>query len=222
VLGYYSWRGGLLVAASLLLLPVFAGPPSSEDRSWKNYYNPQGRYCIDYPSRWTSGGALEGAGFFVKPKSNQYSKPLAEIDVAVLPNRVAETTLTEEAQLRMAALRNFERAEGLQLIDQHDTQVSGSPALFSRDTYYDPESRIPMVDEVIFANHGGMLYRLELTSRADELGRFEPVFQHQVSSFRFDCPPHRIPRNFGSVDSKKDRAAAITQPVLIHPHAAAN
>jgi hypothetical protein len=217
-------RGAGLLCAAVAFLPVcgWAGSIPKEDSAWKNYYNAQGHYCVDYPSRWISGDAFEGAGFFLKPAGHGGSKSLAEIDVAVLKDRAAGTSLVGEAQLHLDGLRKFELAEHIELLEQHDTLLYGNPALLTRDTYYDPQNAARMIDEIIFADHDGMLYRLELASRADEVERFEAVFRHQVSSFRFDCPPHAIPRDFAASGTKKERAVTIAHPVAIYPHPLAN
>jgi hypothetical protein len=173
---------------------------------------------VDYPARWISGEALDGAGFFLKPGPNRHRTSLAEIDGTVFPDGAAGTTLIEEARFHADDLRKFELAQQLRLLDQHDTLLFGSPALFTRDTYYDPQNHATMVDEIVFAVHAGMLFRLELASREDELSRFEPVFQHLVGSFRFDCPAHRLPRTFGASKERKDREASMAGPLAIYPH----
>lgn len=228
---------GLLVCAALTFagFSVFAGsrpkieiPPARDDGAWKNYYNRQAGYCVDYPSHWVSGEAFEGSGFFLLPAPNRHSSSLAEIDGAVLPEglrpeaalpgNAASFTLIEEAQLHVEHLGKFGLAEQPKLVEQHDTLLFGSPALFTEDSYYDPQNHQAMVDEIVFANHAGMLYRLELASRADELDRFEPVFQRLVGSFRFNCVAHALPRSFGDSHGRKDREASLAGPLAIYPH----
>jgi hypothetical protein len=201
-----------------LSLSAFAGSPPKGDRSWKNYYNQQGSYCVDYPSHWVSGDAFEGGGFFLIPVANPRSKSLAEIDVSVLEGRRAGSNLVDEVLSHLDDLKKFGLAESLRVLERHDAMLSGSPALFASDTYDDPQSGAAMVDEIVFAARAGMLYRLELTSGAGQLARFDPVFQHLVSSFRFDCPPHPIPRDFGTSRARDERPAIITRPVAVsHP-----
>ncbi len=208
--------------AAFLAQSAFAGSPPKEDRSWKNYYNPRGSYCVDYPSRWVSGDAFEGTGFFLKPVPDAHWKSLAEIDVGVISDRIAGATLLDEAQLHLDGLRKFELAEEVRLLEQHETRLFSSPALFTSDSYYDPQNAAAMVEEVLFAEHGGMLYRLEVASRADQSARFERVFQRLVSSFQFDCPPHPVPRDFASSQAEKHRSALIARPIAASPHSVAN
>lgn len=216
-------RAASLIALGLLLaVSAFPGSlkPGSrkEDTSWKNYYNAQGSYCVDYLSKWTSGKAFDGAGFFVKP-----AKSLAEIDVALFKDHRAGAALSDEVQIHLDSLKKFELAQNVQLLDRHETTISeGHPALFAKHSYYDPQNNATIVDEIIFSENAGMLFRLELTSPEDELARFHPLFQRLVNSFRFDCAPHLIPRDFGSVRTQKDGAAQPPRPVVGLPHSAAN
>jgi hypothetical protein len=140
----------------------------------------------------------------------------------MLKDRRADSTLLDEVLLHLDNLKKFGLAERLRILERHDTMLSGSPALFARDTYYDPQNHAAMVEEIIFADHAGMLYRLELSSRADELPRMEPLFQHLATSFRFDCPPHPIPRDFARSRAGEDRSGPIARPVAIYPHPIAN
>ena len=43
------------------------------------------------------------------------------------------------------------------------------------------------VDEIVLMERNETLYTLELECRSDQLARFEPVFDHFVSTFQFDC-----------------------------------
>jgi hypothetical protein len=212
-----------MVCAALFCLSDLAraGALPREDTAWKNYYSPQGGYCVDYLSRWVSGYAFEGVGFFLKPPANAHSRSLAEIDVAVLDQRDG-LTLADEVQLHIDGLRKFELAERIQLRGQHEAQLSGGPALFSADTYFDPQNKTMVDDEMVVANHGGKLYRLELTTDSDGLKRFEPTFQRMLNSFRFDCPPHAVPRDFPASLARKPNPVTITRPAVIPPRAAAN
>jgi len=164
---------------------ALAGSLPRADSSWKTYYNPQGHYCVDYLSRWVSGDAFEGAGFYLYPPS----RSLTEIDVAVVADRSETSTLPEEVQVHWDGLTRFGLAERIQPLEQHDAQLSGRPALFTKNTYYDPQNHAMMVDEIILSMEAGRLYRLELSSGAEELKRSEPLFQRLVSSFQFDCQP---------------------------------
>jgi hypothetical protein len=185
---------GLLVCAACC---AFGASPPKEDTTWKNYYNPQGSYCVDYLSRWVSGDAFEGAGFFLNPPLNPHFSSLAEMDVAVLDDDPEAASLPDEVKMHMDGLSKFVLAEKMHLQEQHDTELSGGKALFSSATYYDPQNRAPMVEELVFADHSGKLYRLTLSTGADQLQRFEPLFQHLVRSFQFDCAPHPVSRDFG-------------------------
>jgi hypothetical protein len=212
----FAWASlGFAGSGPAILNPPAYESPAKDDRSWKNYYNQQGGYCVDYPSRWLTGEALDGAGFVLIPAPSRHSSSVAEIDGAMLPLDAAGSTLLEEGQLHLKDRNKFGLAEKIELVDQHETSLFGAPALFLRDIYVDPQSRREMVDEIVFATHGGVLYRLELATRADELKRFDAVFQHLVNSFRFDCPAHAVPRNFAGVRKKDDEAVVSARHGLM-------
>jgi hypothetical protein len=174
----------------LAQLVAFSGQAPKQDRSWKAYANTQWGYCVSYPSRWLKGDAFDGAGIFVATGEKRFSRPLGEIDVGALPaSRPQDSSLTliEDRDAHLEVLKKFERAESLEILEQREMQVAGAAALFIKDRYYDPQERAAWIDEIIFTERKGTLYRLELECRADQVDRFEPVFQMFVGTFRFDC-----------------------------------
>jgi hypothetical protein len=178
------------IAWLLICAHAFAsGQAPKQDRSWKAYENAQWGYCVSYPSRWLKGDAFDGAGIFVATGEKRFSRPLGEIDVGALPARPegVSLALVEDRNAHLEGLKKFERAEDLEILDQHEMKIMDTPALFTKDRYYDPKERAAWVDEIIFTERKGRLYRLELECRADQVERFEPVFQMFVSTFRFDC-----------------------------------
>ena len=190
-------RASFLVLASfafLSLLPVVASGGSTKrlDSSWKKYRNQQWGFCVDYPRRWIRGDAFEGAGLFVGTGVQRYSKPVGEIDVAVVPGPAeaapaASLTLVDNLQIHLDGLKRFERAERMEVLEQRKIDLEGNPALFTRDRYYDPLERSSWIEEVVFAKHKEVLYRLELECRSDQLERFDVAFNHVLNTFQFDC-----------------------------------
>jgi hypothetical protein len=180
---------------SLWLLVGSAGAdsPPKQDRSWKHYRNQQLGYCVSYPSRWLKGDAFEGAGFYVETGLKKYSRPLGEIDVGVFPPTstdapyTASVSLTENLQAHLEGLKTFERAKDMEVLEKRSIQFLGSPALFTKDRYYDPLDRRTWIDEVVFVQRGNRLFRFELECNADQLARFEAVFTRLLSSFQFEC-----------------------------------
>lgn len=180
--------------SSLLAFAASAGPTLKQDSAWRQYRNQHWGYCVSYPSRWLKGDAFEGAGIFVETGVKKHSRPVAEIDVAALPNRLDDPgafTLVQDLQSHFDGLKKFERAEQLEILEKRETKLLGNAALFTKDRYYDPQDRAKWIEEIVFADRKEALYRLELECRADQLGRFEPVFAHFVSSFQFDCGAQR-------------------------------
>jgi hypothetical protein len=170
---------------SLLSVVVYAASIPKLDRSWKRYHNERWGYCVSYPSRWVTGDAFDGGGFFVETGVKKRSRPLGEIDIAALSERF---TLVDAVQAHLDGLKKFERAEQMQILEKREMQILGQAALFTKDRYYDPQDRSSWIDEIVFASRNQTLYRLELECRADQLLRFEPVFTYILSTFQFDCP----------------------------------
>lgn len=189
--GCYLW----LCCFSLITLCgalASAGSSNRLDHSWKQYHNVQRNYCVSYPSRWDKGDAFEGAGLFVETGEKKFSKPLGEIDVAAVPTRAedasaASITLVDDLKLHLAGLAKFERAERLEVLEQRPLELSGNPALFSKNRYYDPLDRSTWIEELVFAHRDDVVYRLELQCRADQSERFEPVFTRFINTFQFEC-----------------------------------
>lgn len=182
-----------VLLAALFACPLGAGQPPKQDRSWKPYENAQWGYCLSYPSRWSKGDAFDGAGIFFATGVKRFSKPLGEIDVGALPvtpaddSHPAPVSLVADFEAHLNGLKKFERAESVEILENREMQLAGKRALFTKDRYFDPQERATWVDEIIFTERHGAIYRLELECRADQVERFEPVFQMVASTFRFDC-----------------------------------
>lgn len=168
------------------------------DRAWKRYRNIDLGYCVSYPSRWAKGEAFNGAGLFVKTGLHRYSKATSEIDIGPLtmpgpedarlkPARLLDDTLQEDLQEHLAGLRKFERAERMEVIDQHPMNLHGFAALYVKNKYYDPLERSNWMEEVVFVQRNGELFRMEMQCPPDQINRFEPVFAYLVNSLEFDC-----------------------------------
>ncbi len=169
------------------------------DRSWKRYRNPNLGYCVSYPSRWSRGSAFDGSGLFLETGVRNSAKPGGEIDIGPLSDDSEATAdarlkpvdlgenLRENLKEHLDGLQKFARAERLEVIDQHSLDLQGSTALFAKDRYYDPLERTHWMEEVIFVQHKGEVYRMELQCPPDQIKRFEAVFTYFVNSFEFDC-----------------------------------
>lgn len=200
--GNCSWQKLLFSCfafSSVLPVMLTAGPPSTShlDSSWKRYSNPQSGFCVSYPARWHRGDAFDGSGLYVESgPSKKLLNPVGEIDVAAIPGSAASASqprmsFVEDVQVHLEGLRKFERAQQMEILEQRPMDLIGNRAFFTKERYYDPLERAKWVDEFVFTQHGGVLYRLELECRADQLNRFEPVFTHLVSTFEFDCGASR-------------------------------
>ncbi len=185
-----------LVCFALLSLSgffMYAGTVSKQDTVWKRYYNPLAKFCVSYPARWYKGDAFEGSGLYVIAGIKKHSRAVGEIDVSVFRTGAKNefhnetVSLTEDFRAHVEGLKKFERAERVQIVDQHPTQISGSGALYTKDTYYDPQDRSDWTEEVLFIRKNQDVYRLELECKSDQLLRFDRVFTELVNSFALDC-----------------------------------
>ena len=164
-----------------------------QDRAWKQYRNAQWGYCVSYPARWLKGDAYDGAGLFVRTGITKFSaNPSGAIDVSVQERRssaqhTALLDLADSVQIHQEGVVKFQRAQQMQVMETRPMTLADNPALFTKDRYFDPLERTSWMEEVIFASRGDELYRLELVCRADEVERFERVFQRVVDSFSFGC-----------------------------------
>jgi hypothetical protein len=79
----------------------------------------------------------------------------------------------------------------MEVLEKRTLQFLGSPAIFTKDRYYDPQDRHTWIDEVIFVQHKDILFRFELECSADQLARFESVFTRLLDSFQFECAIER-------------------------------
>ena len=153
------------------------------DSSWKKYANEDVGYCVSYPSRWLRGEAFDGAGMYFETGIRKFGRPTGEMDISAFSDLKAVDYL----QTHLDGLKKFERAENLQVEEQRDLPLLESTALFTKDSYSDSQDHTEWMEEIVLARHDGMLFRLELECRKDQVSRFEPLFVHFVQSFRFDC-----------------------------------
>jgi hypothetical protein len=153
------------------------------DSAWKKYSNDDLGYCVSYPSRWARGEAFDGAGMYFEVGVKKHARPSGEMDISAFSNLKP----VEYLQTHLEGLKKFERAKDLQVLEQREIPLLGSVALFTKDSYFDPQDRTNWIDEIVLVRHQGVLYRLELECRADQIERFEPVFGQFVQTFRLDC-----------------------------------
>lgn len=123
----------------------------------------------------------------------KHSRPVGEIDIAVFRDTAADAarttpiSLKDDFDVHVNGLKKFERAQQMEVLDQHPMQVAGAPGLFTKDRYYDPQDRSAWLEEVLFVQRKTDVYRVELECPADQVNRFEPVFLHLISTLQFDC-----------------------------------
>ncbi|MBE7157599.1 MAG: hypothetical protein INR62_04045 [Rhodospirillales bacterium] len=173
-----------------LVAPLsWPGSLRHQDSAWKRYLNRELGYCVEYPARWQRGDAFEGAGMYFETGVKKYSRPLGEIDIIAVSDADLQPRLTtvEYLQDHLEGLRKFERAQRITILDRHEIQLLGAPALLLKDSYFDPQDGGTWVDKVVLARSGDRLFRLELECSAATLPRFEPVFDRFVRSFQFNC-----------------------------------
>lgn len=183
--------------SSLIPTRCYTASTHSLDSSWKPYFNVQGKYCVNYPARWYKSDAFDGSGLYVMAGAKKHSRATGEIDIAIFHEpvigsaRQINVSLNDSFQRHVEGLKKFVRAERMQVLDQHPMDLAGNVGLFTKDSYYDPQDRSTWVEEVLFVMHRDDVYRLELECKADQIGRFEPVFAHFVTTLHFDCgAPH--------------------------------
>ena len=187
------WQVVVVFAAATSTLGFVTSPASKLDSAWKRYHNPEWGYCVSYPSRWIKGDAFDGAGIFFESGPRKHTRPIGEIDIVAVASRADDSprprpaSLTDDLETHLEGLRKFERAEQLEIVEQHSLNLRDASALFTKDRYYDPLDRGHWVDEIVFARRKSTLYRLEMECRADQLERFERVFTQMLQSFEFEC-----------------------------------
>ncbi len=77
------------------------------------------------------------------------------------------------------------------MLESRSVSLLDAEGLLTKTRYFDPQERQTWADVLVLATHGGTRFRLELECRADQLPRFEPVFQRVLNSFRADCAARR-------------------------------
>ena len=163
-----------------------------DDRAWKRYTNHAVGYCVNYPRRWWKAEAFDGAGMYVTTGVTKYSLPSGALDISAAPDVPALKTisLSTDMQADIDSLSKFVKAEDTKVLEQHRLTIADSDALYLKARYFDPRERSSSVKEIVLTRRDGLLYRLELQARSDQLRRFEPVFDRFVNSFQFDCQHH--------------------------------
>jgi hypothetical protein len=189
------WRNALLCGVALSSVTALCARGNFDlklDRAWKHYRNADYGYCVSYPSRWRRGEAFDGAGLVVETGVNKFSRPVGAIDFEAISSvtkdaRAMPASLVEDLQDHLAVLQKFERAERMEILEKREMQLRGNSALFLKNRYYDPQERATWMEEVLFVNRHETVYRLELECRADQIARFEPVFEYLMGTLQFDC-----------------------------------
>lgn len=170
-----------------------AGSVLRQDRAWKVYLNRTNGFCVSYPSRWAKSETYDGSGLAVTSGLKKHSPiPVGSMDVSALAAadgqvHPASLALDDDFDLQLAGLKKFARAQQVEILDRRTVMLATIPGLFVKVRYLDPRDRKFWIDEMIFARHEHLSYRLELESRADQIQRFEPNFTQFVNSFQMNC-----------------------------------
>lgn len=178
---------------SLIAVLAYAGSTPKQDLVWKRYFNAETGYCVSYPTRWYKADAFEGSGLYVMTGAKKHSRATGEIDIALFREpatpeaHAVAISLKEHFDSHVDGLKKFERAERMEVLEQHPIEVAGLTGLLTKDRYYDPQDRSTWMEEVVFIERNSDLYRIEMECKADQANRFEPVFSHLVSTLQFDC-----------------------------------
>jgi hypothetical protein len=180
----------------VLLAAAYVSPGGSvlrQDRAWKVYLNRTNGFCVSYPSRWAKIETYDGSGLAVTSGLKKHSPiPVGSMDVSALASsdpqiHSVSLALDDDFDLQLAGLKKFARAEQVEVLERRMVTLGTSPSLFVKVRYLDPRDRKLWIDEVIFARHEHLSYRLELESRADQIQRFEANFTQFVNSFQMNC-----------------------------------
>jgi hypothetical protein len=171
---------------------VLAAAPPKQDRIWRRYSNAEHQFCVSYPARWYKGEIFDGSGLSVASGAKKHSRPTGEIDVSVLSDKSTEAvatpvSLSRDLEDQLEQIKRFVRAQAVEVLEKRSFDLLGSPALFIKERYFDPQDRATWMEELVFTRRANVLYRLELECHADQIERFEPIFTTMVRSFQFDC-----------------------------------
>ena len=160
-----------------------------EDRAWKRYANKEWGYCISYPRRWHRGQAFDGAGLYAAVNRKNSSLPIGALDVAAFADGPAVTRVGfhSDVEAHLEGLRRFAHAQDTEILEQRAFPLSGTDGLFVKARYFDPVERSEWIEELVFARHNGVLYRLELQTQEQYLSRFEAVFARFAQSLALEC-----------------------------------
>lgn len=180
-------RSALVLVGLVLSFACIAGAGSVPklDRTWKKYKDRSLGFCVSYPARWMRGEGSDGTGVYFAASAHSNEVPAGEIDVAVLKDQFPPAT--DYVELHLAGLRQFERAQKIELLGSAAFTLAGMRAVFNKTRYFDPLEKASWVDELIVAGQGSTLYRLQLECRDQDLTRFEAVFHRLVASFVPEC-----------------------------------
>lgn len=190
--GRFGLGSRLAMAWLVPAMMIGSGSVPKQDTSWKRYHSAEGKFCVDYPTKWLKSEVFDGSGVFFATGAKKRSRPYGEIDVSAFTNDSsglipAAFSLGDDFEAHISGLKRFVRAKDVQVLERQETELSGTAALWVKDRYNDPFDHSTWFEEMIFARRSDVLYRIELECRNDQSGRFDPVFKRVLSTFQFDC-----------------------------------
>jgi hypothetical protein len=191
----------LALLGALALTPLFPASAydksSRLDRAWKRYVNAKTGYCVSYPRRWVRGDAYDGDGLYAESGMRKLSAPLGSLDISATSEEnltpqaktpaIQPVNFNADAESHMDGLKRFLRVQDTEILDRRPFKLAGADSLLLKTRYFDPREHSSWIEEIVFARKNGVLYRLELQARADQIERFEPIFTRFVNSFQFEC-----------------------------------
>jgi hypothetical protein len=208
------FRGLILVAVALCLsaaalCQTAAPPPAHKPIPWKQYCQPDGGFCFQYPTSWkmlTDSFAAHGVAIAPTQKQDPTLWDEITVTMVVPPPQGDEEGIGLDGVIQQATTGLRESGQSFETLQRQQRTVDHKPAQLLKVQYREKSTGHDWIEELIFIEGpDNEIYSVALKCAPENLARREPVLTGVLRSWS-------LPEPEPPVDAPGDEAPAQPAP----------
>lgn len=222
----FQFRRLILLVVGLLVSSAAVGqtsapPPARKPIPRKQYCQPDGGFCFQYPGAWEMLGEIfAGHGVVIAPVQKQDRAQWDEITVAMVAPAPEgdEEGLGLNGIIQQATSGLRESGQNFETLQRQERTVDNKPAQMLKVQYVEKSTGHNWIEEMVFIEGpDNEIYSVALKSAPENLARREPVLASVLGSWTLlePEPPPDVPDE--SAPSQPNPSAK-TPPANPSPH----
>lgn len=168
---------------------------------WRHYRNARWGFCVDYPPGWTSFEGTDLSGVRLVPSGSPPGRALQSFEIGGLPDqpadvenpsawpsRAAPMTLKQNFEYSLVAKREFERLEGISVLEERPLKFEAYHALETTIRYRRP-SWGERTERTLWISWNHVIFTVSAKWPANESSKLDPLYEEiAFRRLKLDCP----------------------------------